>query len=34
VNYFGTAFLSEHMIPLIKENGKIITIGSTAGKVG
>jgi len=28
VNYFGTVYLSENMIPLIKENGKIITVGS------
>ena len=34
VNYFGTVYLSENMIPLIKENGKIITVGSQAGKVG
>ena len=28
VNYFGTAYLTLKMIPFIKENGKIITMGS------
>jgi len=28
VNYFGTVYLTMQMLPLIKDNGKIINIGS------
>jgi len=33
VNYFGTVYLTMQMLPLIKDNGKIITVGSQMGKV-
>ena len=31
-NFYGTIELTEKFLPLLNENGKIITIGSSAGK--
>ena len=33
INYFGTAYLSEKMLPLMKDNGKIINITSNSGRL-
>lgn len=32
-NFYGTVELSEKMIPYIKSSGKIIIVGSSAGKL-
>ena len=31
INYFGTAYLTKKLLPLIKDNGKIVTVTSRAG---
>ena len=32
-NFFGTVELSEKILPLLSDNGKIVTVGSTAGRM-
>jgi hypothetical protein len=32
-NFFGTVELSEKILPLLSDNGKIVTVGSMAGRM-
>ena len=32
-NFYGTIELSEKILPILSHNGKIVTLGSTAGRM-